>query len=223
MVAGAHRDAVAVEDRADVVRVHALDDERHDARLVPRRTDDAHARDLGDALAGCHWYIISARPAVRIVPGSVGLGEGILTVAFRESGIDGASESVSVHGAAYADDDHDAAFRIHQDGSYFSFQFPGAHLHGDSWSLAAFLSGGGPALARHEILYIGKAYGDGYRLSGHGDRKFVEVEKGVLAEAKSRHETISFGLAHFGGSREKQKVILSVELSYDQFYLLRKP
>ncbi|MDA1359725.1 hypothetical protein O1R50_08835 [Glycomyces luteolus] len=120
-------------------------------------------RDLGDALAGCHWYIISARPAVRIIPGSVDLGEGILTVAFRESGIDGAGESVSVHGAAYADDDHDATFHTHEDGSYFSFQFPGAHLHGDSWSLAAFLSGGGPALARHEILYIGKAYGDGSR------------------------------------------------------------
>jgi hypothetical protein len=120
-------------------------------------------RDLGDALAGCHWYIISARPAVRIIPGSVGVGEGILTAAFRESGVGGGAGSVSVHGAAYADDDRDATFRIHDDGSYFSFQFPGAHLHGDSWSLAAFLSGGGPALARHEILYIGKAYGDGTR------------------------------------------------------------
>ncbi|WP_157930402.1 hypothetical protein [Glycomyces xiaoerkulensis] len=120
-------------------------------------------QDLDTALAGCHWYLISARPAVRIIPDSERLDDGILTVGFQEAGAGDSSGTAALYGAEYADTDHDATFHVHEGGSYFSLRFPGVHLHGDSWSLAAFLSGGGPDLARHEILYIGKAYGDGRR------------------------------------------------------------
>ncbi len=37
MVAGADGHALSVEDRADVVRMHAVEDEGEDARLLPRR------------------------------------------------------------------------------------------------------------------------------------------------------------------------------------------
>lgn len=35
---------------------------------------------LDRALSGCRWYIISRRPAVRIMPGSAVLDEDVLTV-----------------------------------------------------------------------------------------------------------------------------------------------
>ena len=44
VVPGAHGDALAVEDRADVVRVDALEHEGEHARLLARRADEAQAR-----------------------------------------------------------------------------------------------------------------------------------------------------------------------------------
>ena len=43
VLAGPDGDAFAVEDRADVVRVHAVDHERQDAGLAARLADHAHA------------------------------------------------------------------------------------------------------------------------------------------------------------------------------------
>ena len=50
VMAGANRDAFAIDDRADVVRMDAVHHERHDARLAPRRADDADAGHRSSAL-----------------------------------------------------------------------------------------------------------------------------------------------------------------------------
>ncbi len=50
MVAGADRDAFAVEHRSDVVRVDAIEDEGENPCLVPRRPDDAQARNCRERL-----------------------------------------------------------------------------------------------------------------------------------------------------------------------------
>ena len=51
MMAGPDRDAFLVEDRAEVVRVDAVDDKGDETGLVTRRADDGQALD-GRQLAG---------------------------------------------------------------------------------------------------------------------------------------------------------------------------
>ena len=48
MLAGAHRDALLIENGARVVRVRTLEHERQHAGLVARLADDARAGDLPD-------------------------------------------------------------------------------------------------------------------------------------------------------------------------------
>jgi hypothetical protein len=45
VMAGADRDAVLVEDRAEIVRVHPVDDEGHEARLLGRGADHGEPRN----------------------------------------------------------------------------------------------------------------------------------------------------------------------------------
>ncbi len=52
MMAGPNRDAGAIDDRAEIVRMDAVNDERQDAGFVPGRADDADALDAGEPLGG---------------------------------------------------------------------------------------------------------------------------------------------------------------------------
>ena len=46
-MAGADRDPLLIEDRPDVVRVDAVEDEREDADLLPRRADHVQTGTCG--------------------------------------------------------------------------------------------------------------------------------------------------------------------------------
>jgi hypothetical protein len=50
MMTRADRDALAIDDRSDVVRVDAVEHERQDARLAARRSDEAETVDGGERL-----------------------------------------------------------------------------------------------------------------------------------------------------------------------------
>lgn len=112
---------------------------------------------LDRALRGCRWYIVSRRPAVRIVPGSVVLDEDVLTLDVTTRRPDSSTLTVQV-GADVADLGATQNFTIHPDGSYFSFNAGEQLLHGDAWALASLLSDAQAELARQEVLYIGMAF-----------------------------------------------------------------
>src|SRR5437764_15242192 len=50
VVSGAYGDALLIEYRADIVRVHLVNHKREHARLLARVADDADALDGGDSL-----------------------------------------------------------------------------------------------------------------------------------------------------------------------------
>ncbi|MEU4535707.1 hypothetical protein AB0G15_12680 [Streptosporangium sp. NPDC023825] len=122
------------------------------------------SKSLEIALRNCHWYIISRRPAIRIIGaetaprGSIvnikmqtrnSISEPLLTIPMRMR---------AAPGSSFSD------FQIHADGAYFYVEIGNHPLHGDSWALASFLSNAADELARHEVLYVGQAFGkDGTR------------------------------------------------------------
>lgn len=123
--------------------------------IFQQRFVDAAA--LGTALQDCRWYIITRRPAVRIVPDSVALDDDILTLDVRTRRPDGSPHTVNL-GADIIGLGRTHSFDTHPDGSYFSFRSGDQLLHGDAWALASLLSDALPDLARQEVLYVGHAF-----------------------------------------------------------------
>lgn len=116
--------------------------------------------ELADALKGCHWYIISRRPKTRINPNVFEIQDDVLVSEFivrRENG-NGVRHLLGLDLKEYGPA---SDTRLHADGSYFSFSLDGTPVHGDAWALASLMSSADPSISRQEIMYIGKAYGDG--------------------------------------------------------------
>lgn len=114
------------------------------------------ADKLGQALSGCRWYLISRRPAVRIVPGSAVLGDDVLTVDLTTWRPDRSTLTMQV-GTDLTDLGPTWNFATYSDGAYFSFNAGDQLMHGDAWALASLLSNAQPELARQEVLYVGMA------------------------------------------------------------------
>lgn len=116
---------------------------------------------LGRALGSSHWYIISRRPSVRIIPESVNLDDNILTLSvITRDSVHCAKEVHSLVadlGFGWAATN----FEVHADGAYFSFFSNEKLMHGDAWALASLLSHAREDFARQEVLYIGQAFGKG--------------------------------------------------------------
>ncbi|MFG3340654.1 hypothetical protein [Glycomyces sp. NPDC048151] len=79
-------------------------------------------KDLTAALAGCHWYLISESPTIRIVPGTASTENGIRPVSFASAHPYYADKTLTF-GAVFADGPTDADFRVLGDDNYFSFRF----------------------------------------------------------------------------------------------------
>ncbi|WP_445189105.1 hypothetical protein ACTXG6_18730 [Pseudonocardia sp. Cha107L01] len=115
---------------------------------------------LAEALGSSHWYLLTRRPTVRIVPGSARLDDQILTIDVVTRDHPGAARNI--HSLGYDFKQAGARnFRLHNDGAYFSMRMGDELIHGDAWALASFLSGADPTFARQEVLYVGESFGDG--------------------------------------------------------------
>ena len=57
-MAGTHGNAFVIENRADIVRMHAADDKRQDACLVAGGADQAQAADCAGLLGGVREQIV---------------------------------------------------------------------------------------------------------------------------------------------------------------------
>jgi hypothetical protein len=128
-------------------------------RHVFQRKFDSESLDK--VFGSCHWYIITRRPSVRIIPETVRLDDDIVTLDMvtRNSML----EDRQVHHLAA-----DLAFgrvvknfEVHANGAYFSVSVGGQLIHGDAWALASLLSLARPDIARQEVLYVGQAFGKG--------------------------------------------------------------
>jgi hypothetical protein len=115
--------------------------------------------DFATALAESHWYLITRRPAVRILPGSVKLDDDIVTldVVTREH-VD-APQRVHTVGADFRQFGRPHDFEIMAEGAYFSMMLDDNVFHGDTWALASLLTGAGIELACQETLYVGQSFG----------------------------------------------------------------
>jgi hypothetical protein len=126
--------------------------------VYQRKFDSA---DLGGVFKGSHWYIISRRPSVRLVPDSLRIEKSVLyfDVVTRES-LPGPLVTVSLRLDTSRAGDA-SKLKSHADGAYFSFAINERLVHGDAWALASLASGAHPLLARQEVMYIGQAFGQG--------------------------------------------------------------
>ena len=126
--------------------------------VYQRRFD---SRDLAVALQHSHWYIITRRPSVRLVPGSVRIDEKILSAGFiTRAGFEKPERTYSLASDFQLMEElHD--FEMYEAGAYFSVGVGERIMHGDAWALASLLSTADIELARQEVLYIGQAFGHG--------------------------------------------------------------
>ena len=122
-----------------------------------RRFDSA---DLATALTGSNIYIISRRPAIRIATSSVQFHPN--EISFDVMARQHSCADLEVHRlqlrAEFLRKAND--FRIYHEGAYFSLRVDSVLMHGDSWALAALCSRAREDISRHEVLYVGKAFGD---------------------------------------------------------------
>jgi hypothetical protein len=116
--------------------------------------------ELADALKGCYWYIISRRPKTRINPKVFDIKDDVLVSEFIIHGKSG-KDGRHLLGLDLKDYGPASDARLHANGSYFSFSLDGVVMHGDAWALASLMSSADLGISRQEIMYIGKAYGDG--------------------------------------------------------------
>ncbi len=129
-----------------------------------RFTEPSDSSALATALRSSHWYIIARRPSVRILGESVQVHDNMLTADFVTRGNPADPERVYTFGSDFYGTGDLRDFQVYADGAYFSVDVGGELFHGDAWALASFLSTADPAIARQEVLYIGKAFGkDGSR------------------------------------------------------------
>lgn len=119
------------------------------------------SEELGKAMRGCHWYIISRRPRIRILEGTPRIKDGILTLEFIETDPGRNATRQFALGSELVDQEKQSVFKIYDQGSYFSLRFDGQVIHGDAWALASFFSGADREVANQEVLYIGQAFAGG--------------------------------------------------------------
>ncbi|MGW4772030.1 hypothetical protein ACWEO2_28830 [Nocardia sp. NPDC004278] len=124
--------------------------------IYQRRFDSA---DLAVALQFSHWYIITRRPATKIVKGSVRIDDQILTADFSTRTMDGVAR-VGTSGSDFQRLGGLRDFRLYAEGAYFSMYVGDRLIHGDAWALASLLSGAESDLAGQEVMYIGQAFGE---------------------------------------------------------------
>ncbi|MFD4670169.1 hypothetical protein ACFWNN_10570 [Lentzea sp. NPDC058450] len=115
--------------------------------------------ELAEALKSSHWYMITRRPAVRIIDGSVMLDDRILTVDVSTRADLASPLEVHTLGLDFGGFASVTNFRTYADGAYFSVELDGLLAHGDAWALASMMSKARVDLADQEILYIGEAFG----------------------------------------------------------------
>jgi hypothetical protein len=133
---------------------------------------------LATALRSSHWYIITRRPSVRIVGDSVQVHDNMLTADFvtRENPAD--PERVYTFGSDFYGTGELRDFQVYSDGAYFSVDVGGELFHGDAWALASFLSTADPGIARQEVLYVGKAFGeDGSQNAWKRTQKHMKLQR----------------------------------------------
>ncbi|GAA4192667.1 ATP-binding protein [Microbispora amethystogenes] len=128
----------------------------HVAHIYQRRFDLA---GLAEALKSSHWYLITRRPAVKLVAGSFRCDDHIITADFvthdSTTGIANVHTlGVDVRGLGELSD-----FQDYADGSYFSFRAGERLIHGDSWALASLMAEAQGDISKHEVLYAGQAFG----------------------------------------------------------------
>lgn len=104
--------------------------------------------ELEDALADTHLYIVSRRPRTTV---QAGWGRSRLVCTTR-----GAADPQSP--LRYRTSAIKRP-RIHPNGTYWEGQVCGRPVHGEAWHLAALVSNRAPDVCRHEVLYIGQAFG----------------------------------------------------------------
>ena len=126
------------------------------AHIYQRRFSNA---DLDAALRITHLYLITRRPRValesmRVKVPSQGLGTGHFAFSSSTGKATLRALDFSVPAGTVTKDMH-----IYADGSYFSISAPLVTLHGDSWSLASMATGAALDTAKHEVLYVGQAFG----------------------------------------------------------------
>lgn len=118
--------------------------------------------DLGKAMSGCHWYIISRRPRIRISEGTPRIKDGILTLEFIQTAPDDNTAVKFALGSELVGHGKSAVFKTYDRGSYFSLHIGSWVIHGDAWALATLFSGAVQEVAGQEVLYIGQAFSGGH-------------------------------------------------------------
>lgn len=144
-------------------------------RHVFQRKFDSES--LGEALSACHWYIITRRPSVRIVPETVRLDDDIITldIVTRSSA---RGEKRAHHLAAdLASVGMLKNFEVHANDAYFSASVGDHLIHGDAWALASLLSLASPDISRQEVLYIGQAFGKGENNAWHRTQNHEKLQR----------------------------------------------
>ena len=124
---------------------------------------------LAKALAPCHFYILSRRPATRIEPSSVKQKRKSIQLTILVRDTTKASWRKLTFKLEFDAKHGPIKFRTHHDGSYFSMESSRGVFHGDAWSLATVLSRAAPTIASQEVLYVGQAFGKQGELNA-GDR-----------------------------------------------------
>ena len=129
------------------------------------KVEHVYQRRFGDsaafaaALRSSYWYIITRRPSVRIIGESVQTQDNMITADFVTRRPD-EHEQIYSYGSDFYDMGKLDNFQTYQDDAYFSVDVNGTFMHGDAWALASFLSHANPAIARQEVLYVGRAFGE---------------------------------------------------------------
>ncbi len=134
-----------------------------------------NSSDLEEALRFSHIYLITRRPATRIVHVSTESG----SAHFRFEGYYGEQERR--FGSTQVLNFHNAPIlsaQTHENGEYFSVKVNDSILHGDSWSLLSYFMNTRGAISWHEVMYVGMSYGkDGERNVSHRIRKHSTLQK----------------------------------------------
>ncbi|MGW5686474.1 hypothetical protein [Nonomuraea sp. NPDC003754] len=128
----------------------------HVAHIYQRRFDST---SLAQALSGSHWYLLTRRPAVKLMPNSFRYEDEILTADFVTRNSKTGKADVHTLGTDTRHLGHLSDFQIYADGSYFSFRTSETVIHGDSWALASLLAEARGDVSLQEVLYVGQAFG----------------------------------------------------------------
>jgi len=115
--------------------------------------------ELEKALKHTHLYLLTRRP--RVIISSLRkkkFRDGVVIAEVDIDGSDGRAVSLTVE-VDVPSGTSDREMRVYEDGAYFSMMTSSGLLHGDSWSLASLGTGAQAEVAKHEVLYVGQAFG----------------------------------------------------------------